>query len=933
MCRFLFASLFLLLEFQPSRGWTGLVTSGHKLPQLDMMASRTLSMATQPSLEAVETWLLSSQDIPPALQDLLRLIPPSSYYKSNQLQDAYTTMLGLLSEEDKWQGTTFVHDATTYYLQTLHVACHEILGHVHISLAKDVYDQLSYKRPEWCRWMFEIFNTCLDVHDDDLIRVIKDWVACSENPNEVKEYLITSKRQDLWDQLLNDVVRLGREVTLNNVGLPTKSAIGAVDPRTTNDSADNGVEASTISPPTMREVETVPDLSPRELFHHLVEKIDIVMSQPSINATEFYPTVYLAIEALKRINGVMENDLRTGLYIASSCLLRRDASWIFRLLDQRGMVQRDDLYQLLHVYCSDHRQPFGIHFALSILKYCEKQSERNAYIRRPDPLMYRIVLKAMGDNAAYGFGHCALSIMKSMSIRKKGADIDSECWKPIFEDHASAVAAFVDNSVSWPSVQRADGLVRSLYTGPVGMREAKSTSTRLDQLVRVGRKLRIVPVMPRDAPGPLLKVLNAYKEQDCGNSQDRVVAAISLFEYAVEQTAAGSGSLEELSKMHFFVIVELCRQTNTFLVQESVRLFRRVDQLVGQGLLSRDLVSPSVSYQILSLLAAERSPGLSTSAEYILDHYVSQTKDPRLAAFQFAIQCCCSESGALGCSKAVALLDRAVSTFQRKPFRDSVFLETLKQLELHDTDGKHAAKMYNILSKKLHPTSLDIDSRIAILMSSYRCLLNDPSSQDKVQEVVARLAHLQEANPNHPAFAGECFQNMKSSEFVATVASGQTVSAIDILLSSKETDDIVMADSILEQGEAEGRPHGPQTYRHVIEAFIGNNDMSAATNVLSRMKTNHPNACRELESNMFDILLSSGQASDLELAESMLRWANDMTDLRNKATKMVITCMSLSLTQGKEVEVAERILNYLGDLVGEEDDVWTDLSQLICQDD
>ncbi len=87
-----------------------------------------------------------------------------------------------------------------------------------------------------------------------------------------------------------------------------------------------------------------------------------------------------------RIDGVMEDDLRAGLFIASSCLLRRDATWIFRLLDQRGMVQRDDLYQLLHVYCNDHWQPFGIHFALSLLKYCEKQSEKNAYIRRPDPL-------------------------------------------------------------------------------------------------------------------------------------------------------------------------------------------------------------------------------------------------------------------------------------------------------------------------------------------------------------------------------------------------------------------------------------------------------------------------------------------------------------------------------------------------------------------
>ena len=252
------------------------------------------------------------------------------------------------------------------------------------------------------------------------------------------------------------------------------------------------------------------------------------------------------------------------------------------------------------------------------------------------------------------------------------------------------------------------------------MRKAPPTPTRLDHLVRVGQKLRIVPVSPHDAPGPLLNVLNAYKKQDCGNSQDRVVAAVSLFEFAVEQTAAGSGTLEELSKLHFFVIVELCRQTSTLPVHECVRLFRRVDELVRMGLLSRDLVSSSVSYQILSLLAAERSPGLSSSAEYMLDHYISRTEDPRLPAFQYAIQCCCSESGALGCRKAVSLLERAVSTFPRTPFRDSIFLDTLQQLELHDTDGEHAAKMHSILSKKLHPTSLDIDSRIAIFMSAHR---------------------------------------------------------------------------------------------------------------------------------------------------------------------------------------------------------------------
>jgi hypothetical protein len=778
--------------------------------------------------------------------------------------------------------------------------------------------------------MYEIFTTCLDVQDVDLIGVLQDWIQCSPNPNDVKEYLMSTKRHDLWDRSQNGVAYPKEEDTIDNVALPANLTKGLSDPHQSKDFSLSDVEASTTSPSDSSAAESLPDFPPRELFYVLVEKLDVMMRQPRINTTEFYPIVYLAVEALKRIDGVMEDDLRAGLFIASSCLLRRDATWIFRLLDQRGMVRRDDLYQLLHVYCNDHRQPFGIHFALSLLKYCEKQSEKNAYIRRPDPLMYRIALKAIGINAAHGFGHRALYVMKAMSIREKGADIDSECWKPVFEDHASAVAAFVDDSVSWPSVQRADGLVRSLYTTPVGMRKAPSTSTRLDYLLRVGQKLRIVPTAPHDTPGPLLMVLNAYKEQDSGNSQDRVVAAMSLFEFAVEQTAAGCGTLEELSKLHFFVIVELCRHTNTFLVQESVRLFRRVDQLVGQGLLSRDLVSPSVSYQILSLLAADRSPGHSASAEYILDHYVSQTKEPRLAAFQYAIQCCCSESSSLGCSKAVALLDRAVTAFRRKPFRDSVFIDTLQQLELHDTEGKYAAKMYNLLNKKLYPTSLDIDSRIAILMSSYRCLLNDPSSRDKVQDVVAKLAHLQEMNPNHPAFAGECFQSMKSSEFVSTVASGQTVSAIDILLSSKETDDIVMAASILEQGEAEGRPHEPQIYQHVIEAFIGNNNMSAATNVLSHMRTHHLNACRELESNLFDILLSSGQVGDLELAENMLRWAHDENDLCDKATKMVITCMSLCSMEGNDM--AERILNYLGDTVGEDDCVWTDLSQLIGQD-
>ena len=166
---------------------------------------------------------------------------------------------------------------------------------------------------------------------------------------------------------------------------------------------------------------------------------------------------------------------------------------------------------------------------------------------------------------------------------------------------------------------------------------------------------------------------------------------------------------------------------------------------------------------------------------------------------------------------------------------------------------------------------------------------------------------------------------------MATVAPDQTASAIDILLSTKKTDEIVMAASMLEQREAEGRPYGPQTYRHVIEALIGKNDLSEATNVLSHMKTHHRNVCRELESSMFDILLSSSQVSDLELAEFILRWTSDMSDNRDKSTKMVITCMSLCSSEGKEM--AERILNYLGDADGEDDDIWTNLSHLICHDD
>ena len=867
----------------------------------------------------------SHEPIPAPLQDLLQGIPPSSFYKSDQLHDAYRTMMTMLDDVNAWEGTTFVNDAVTYYLQTLSIACHEILGYVHISLASDVYERLNdNKQPEWCRCMYDIYNTDLHVNDEDLVRVLQDWIHCSVTPSDVEQHLKESKRMDLWDRLDHTAVPIRDDNDDDDD-----------DPEYTLSQYADGSERSIEPTVEMSDLSTaeilVPDMPTRDLFYLLVNKLETWMTQPRINATTYYPTVFLAVEALKRIDGVTDEDLRLGLLISSSCLLRRDATWIFRLLDQRGVVQRDDLYHILHVYCNDYRQPLGINFAISLLKYCEKQSETNVYIRRPDPIMYRMVLKAMGNNSVYaGFGQGALNIMKYMSLREKGDDTNSEGWKSIFDDHASAVSAFVDDSQTWSSVQRADGLVRALYASPAGMRKVPSSSASLEHLVRVGQKLRMIPLPSEDTPGPLFKVLSAYKAQDSSNVQESVVAAISLFEFALEQTAAGKGTLEELSKLHFFVIIELCRGTNTFLVQEVVRLFKRVEELVDRELLSRDLVSPSVSYQILSLLAAENAPGHVNSALYILDHYVSQTKDPRLAAFQYAIQCCCAENNTVGCSKAVFLLERATRTFQRKPFRDSFFRDTLQQLELHDVEGRYAAKVYDILKIKLYPTSLDIDTRIAILVSSYRCLQRDRSSIDKVQEVVGKLAKLQELNPTHPAFAsGECFQGAKTTEFVTPAESGQTASAIDILLSSNEAGDVVMAASILEQSEADGTPHGPQTYQQVIEAFIGSNNMIAATNVLRSMKQYHPNACRELESTMFDIVLSSGQGSDLQLAEYMLHWTNDGADLCDKATKMVYTYLSFGTQQA--MGMAEDVLSYLGDMVGEEDEVWIELNRLVRQ--
>lgn len=105
-----------------------------------------------------------------------------------------------------------------------------------------------------------------------------------------------------------------------------------------------------------------------------------------------------------------------------------------------------------------------------------------------------------------------------------------------------------------------------------------------------------------------------------------------------------------------------------------------------------------------------------------------------------------------------------------------------------------------------------------------------------------------------------------------------------------------MAESILEQGEDDGTPHDVHTYQRIVEAFIGNNDMSAATHALRRMKNVHSrDACLELETNVFDILLSSGQESDFSLAESMMSWSDyERSDLANMCTKIVYTYLTLS---------------------------------------
>jgi hypothetical protein len=184
-------------------------------------------------------------------------------------------------------------------------------------------------------------------------------------------------------------------------------------------------------------------------------------------------------------------------------------------------------------------------------------------------------------------------------------------------------------------------------------------------------------------------------------------------------------------------------------------------------------------------------------------------------------------------------------------------------------------------------------------------------------------------NPNHPAFAsGECLEAMSGGAPQAEAA-GQTASAIDILLSSKEAGDIVMAESILEQGEADGTPHGSQTYEHVIEAFIGSNDMSAATSVLRRMKKYHPKECRKLESDVFDILLS-GQPSELQLAESMLDWTNERADLANMCTKMVYTCLSIG---PNGYDIAKRVLSGVKGKLSEDDVVWVELNEVVSQAD
>jgi hypothetical protein len=879
------------------------------------MSITSTSINAQRSLVDTETRIRQSDAIAPSVSELLQLIPPSSFYKSDQLKDAYATMVGLLEGGEAFQQQDVYDDVITYYLQTLHTACHEILGHVHISLAKDVYDKLlPLKHPLWCRLMFEIANTNPEVADEELAVFIQEWVDCSDEALElVKEYLLQTHRMDLWGELtIKPPVSQEDSPPKNGVEGEAVNGFGASlsASETTLDSADGMIL------PT--------DVDARESFHLCVGELESTMQQDRINATQFYSTVYLTLETLKELSDATEDELRAGLWIASSCLLRRDVTWIFRLLDQRGLIQRDDVYQILHVYCNDHRRPFGIHFSLSMLGYLEQQSSKNAYIRRPDPIMYRMVLKAIGINAAHGFGHRALQVMKCMSQRERGEDADKS-WQPVFEDHAAAVAAFVDDSQAWQSVRRADGLVRSLYSSPVGMRESTPTSPRLEQLMRVGQKLRIVPLVPLNSPGPLYKVLKAHKDSSESSSDDNVVHAFSLFEFAVEQTAAGNRTLEEVSKYHFFLVMERCKRTNPFLAQECVRLFTRIDQLVGYGLLSQDLVSPSVSYQMLALLAADKCPGHSTSAETILEHYISRTKDPRLAAFQYAIQCCCAENSPIGCTKAVALLERTARTFRRKPFRDSFFLDTLRQIELHDP--KLASRVYAVVTVKLYTNPLDVDTRIAVLMSLYRSLRKDQESTTNMESVVTKLSKLRDSNPSHPAFASGEFLEAMSGDAPQAEAAGQTASAIDILLSSKEAGDIAMAESILEQGEADGTPHGIQTYEHVIEAFIGNNDMSAATSVLRRMKIYHPKECQNLESDVFDILLS-GQPSDLQLAESMLSWTNDPADLANMCTKMIYTCLSIGPSG---YDIAKRVLSGVKGKLGEDDVVWAELNEVVTQ--
>ena len=81
--------------------------------------------------------------------------------------------------------------------------------------------------------------------------------------------------------------------------------------------------------------------------------------------------------------------------------------------------------------------------------------------------------------------------------------------------------------------------------------------------------------------------------------------------------------------------------------------------------------------------------------------------------------------------------------------------------------------------------------------------------------------------------------------------------------------------------------------------------MSAATHALRRMKNVHSrDACLELETNVFDILLSSAgrhqdddsaDDDDLTLAESMMSWSDyERSDLANMCTKIVYTYLTLA---------------------------------------